>query len=196
MSLDGCHTVLVLGGIRSGKSEYAESLVTAVPEVRYVATGPTPDPERDPEWAQRVAAHRERRPAGWTAEETGEDPGRLVALLAEAKPEETVLVDDLGGWLTGVLAAAEWSAPAARGPVTALVDAVRDCVARLVIVSPEVGMSVVPETASGRAFADAVGAANRALAGVVEGVVLVVAGQPQWLRRAGGAPPPETGTAA
>src|SRR5690349_9133174 len=137
MSLDGCHTVLVLGGIRSGKSEYAESLVADASAVRYVATGPAPDPERDPEWAQRVAAHRDRRPAGWTAEETGADPGRLVTLLAEAKPEETVLVDDLGGWLTAVLAETGWSGPAAQGPVAALVDAVRDCVARLVIVSPE-----------------------------------------------------------
>src|SRR5436309_10022865 len=109
MSLDGCHTVLVLGGIRSGKSEYAESLVAGVPEVTYVATGPAPDPERDPDWARRVVAHRERRPAGWTSEETAEDPGRLVGLLAEAKPEETLVVDDLGGWLTAVLAEQGWS---------------------------------------------------------------------------------------
>ncbi|MEN3307929.1 MAG: nicotinate-nucleotide--dimethylbenzimidazole phosphoribosyltransferase [Micromonosporaceae bacterium] len=184
MSLDGPHAVLVLGGIRSGKSEYAESLVADAPDVRYVATGPAPDPAQDPEWAQRVAAHLDRRPAGWTAEETAGDPGRLVALLAEAKPEETVLVDDLGGWLTAVLADTGWSAGPARGPVAALVDAVRGCVARLVVVSPEVGLSVVPGTDSGQAFADAMGAANRALAGVVAGVVLVVAGQPVWLKRA------------
>jgi nicotinate-nucleotide--dimethylbenzimidazole phosphoribosyltransferase len=183
MSLDGSHAVLVLGGIRSGKSEYAESLVADAPDVRYVATGPAPDPATDPEWAQRVAAHRERRPAGWTAEETADDPGRLVALLAGAKPEETVLVDDLGGWLTAVLAESGWSAPATRGPVAALVDAVRECVARLVVVSPEVGLSVIPETDSGRAFADAVGAANRAVADAVDDVVLVVAGQPTWLKR-------------
>ncbi len=189
MSLDGYHTVLVLGGIRSGKSEYAESLVADAPEVIYVATGPAPDPERDPDWAGRVAAHRDRRPAGWTAEETGTDPGRLVALLAKARPEETVLVDDLGGWLTSVLEETGWSAPAAAGPVAALVDAVRDCVARLVIVSPEVGLSVIPETTSGRAFTDAVGAANRALAEVVDAVVLVVAGQPSWLKRADRAVP-------
>src|SRR5690242_14081587 len=112
MSLDGCHTVLVLGGIRSGKSDFAESLVADAPDVRYVATSGLPDPDRDPDWAQRVEAHRARRPAGWTSEETGADPGRLVALLAEAKPEETVLVDDLGGWLTTVLAEAGWSGPA------------------------------------------------------------------------------------
>jgi nicotinate-nucleotide--dimethylbenzimidazole phosphoribosyltransferase len=191
MSLDGYHTVLVLGGIRSGKSEYAESLVADAPDVRYVATATPPDPGQDPEWAQRIAAHHERRPAGWTTEETAADPGRLVALLAAAKPEETVLVDDLGGWLTAVLTQQGWSGPAARGQVAALVDAVRDCVARLVIVSPEVGLSVVPETSSGRAFADAVGAANRALAEAVDGVVLVLAGQPTWLKRAG-----RVGTAA
>jgi nicotinate-nucleotide--dimethylbenzimidazole phosphoribosyltransferase len=184
MSLDGPHTVLVLGGIRSGKSEYAESLV-ADADVRYVATGPAPDPARDAEWAERLAAHRERRPAGWSTEETGADPGRLAALLAEAKPEETILVDDLGGWLTAVLTDTGWSAPGARSAIDGLADAVRECVARVVVVSPEVGMSVIPETESGRAFADAVGVANRALAEVVDGVVLVIAGQPTWLKRAG-----------
>jgi nicotinate-nucleotide--dimethylbenzimidazole phosphoribosyltransferase len=196
MSLDGPHAVLVLGGIRSGKSEFAESLVADAPDVRYVATGPAPDPAQDPDWERRVAAHRERRPAGWTSEETGTDPGRLVALLAEAKPEETVLVDDLGGWLTAVLGETGWSAEATRGPVAALTDAVRECVARLVVVSPEVGLSVIPATDSGRAFADAVGAANRAIADVVDGVVLVVAGQPSWLKRAGRAVPAPTGQAA
>lgn len=195
MLLDGYHSVLVLGGIRSGKSEYAETLVADLPDVQYVATGSAPDPSADPQWAQRVAEHRRRRPETWTTEETGDDPGRLVALLAEAKPEQTLLVDDLGGWLTAVLAGAGWSGDGVQEPVETLASAVRDCAARLVLISPEVGLSVVPATDSGRVFADALGTANQALAGVADGVVLVVAGQPTWIKRSGRVPAPAWGPA-
>lgn len=187
MSLDGYHSILVLGGIRSGKSEFAESLVTGATEVRYVATA-TPAPD-DPEWAARLDAHRSRRPATWITEETGASPGRLAALLGDAKPDQALLIDDLGGWLTAVLEEGGWSAGAEREAVAGLVGAVRDCAGRVVIVSPEVGMSVVPATESGRVFADAVGTANRLLAQVCDGVALVVAGQPGWLKPApAGAP--------
>jgi nicotinate-nucleotide--dimethylbenzimidazole phosphoribosyltransferase len=189
MPLDGSHTVLVLGGIRSGKSEYAESLVAEAPDVRYIATGPAPDPAADPEWADRVAQHRRRRPDRWATEEVPAEPGRLLTLLGEAKPEQTLLVDDLGGWLAAVLAGAQWSVTAAQEQVGALVQAVRECAARLVIISPEVGLSVVAQTPSGRAFADGMGLANRALAGAAGGVVLVVAGQPAWLKGAAPAGP-------
>src|SRR6266704_3578501 len=177
MPHDGYRAVLVLGGIRSGKSEYAESLVSHATEVRYVATAaPAGD---DPEWAARLAAHRDRRPATWLTEEVGADPGRLAGLLAEAKPDQTVLVDDLGGWMAALLTA---GGPV-REPVDALAEAVRESAGRLVVVSPEVGLSVVPATEVGRAFADALGTANRALADVCDAVVLVVAGQPTWLKR-------------
>jgi nicotinate-nucleotide--dimethylbenzimidazole phosphoribosyltransferase len=181
MSHDGYRAVLVLGGIRSGKSEFAESLVTGAAEVRYVATAPASP--QDPEWAARVAAHRDRRPAGWQTEEIGTDPGRLVGLLAETKPDQTVLVDDLGGWVTALLTEAGWAADRVDEPVSGLVDAVRGCAGRLVVVSPEVGLSVVPMTSSGRAFTDALGSANQTLAGACDAVVLVVAGQPSWLKR-------------
>src|SRR5690349_17906776 len=98
MSHDGYHTVLVLGGIRSGKSEFAEARLAGSPAVRYVATA-TADPA-DQEWSGRLAAHQSRRPDSWTTEETGADPARLVELIAAARPEDTLLVDDLGGWVT------------------------------------------------------------------------------------------------
>src|SRR5690348_15080616 len=101
MSVDGWNTLLVLGGIRSGKSEFAESLVSGATSLRYLATSASPS-EEDPEWQERIAAHRDRRPETWVTEETAADPGRLIAALTEAKPDETLLVDDLGGWV-GVL---------------------------------------------------------------------------------------------
>ena len=197
MAHDGYRSVLVLGGIRSGKSAFAESLVaeSLVAEslvghaagVRYIATS-APAGDDDDEWAGRLAAHQARRPAHWSTEEVGADPERLATLLAQAKPDETLLVDDLGGWLTAVLAASGgplgvgWSAESAREPVAALTAAAGTCAARLVIVSPEVGLAIVPATTSGRVFTDAIGLANRALATALEAVVLVVAGQPTWLK--------------
>ncbi|MET0426469.1 MAG: bifunctional adenosylcobinamide kinase/adenosylcobinamide-phosphate guanylyltransferase, partial [Actinoplanes sp.] len=179
MSDDRWNTVLVLGGIRSGKSAFAEALVADAASVRYVATAV--GGEDDPEWRARIEAHQRRRPQTWTTEETGADPTRLTELLTEAKPDETLLVDDLGGWIAALL-------DPARQPnddvadVAALATAVRSCQARVVLVSPEVGLALVPTTPVGRAFADALGTTNQALAEACDGVALVVAGRPVWLK--------------
>ena len=135
-------------------------------EVRYVATAAPGD--GDPEWAARIQAHRVRRPEAWLTEETGTAPGRLPELVADAKPDQTVLVDDLGGWV---------AAGPSDADVAALVAAVRDGAGRVILVTPEVGLSVVPPTPAGVAFADALGAVNRAVAAVCDLVVLVLAGQ-------------------
>jgi adenosyl cobinamide kinase/adenosyl cobinamide phosphate guanylyltransferase/NaMN:DMB phosphoribosyltransferase len=179
MSDDRWNTVLVLGGIRSGKSAFAEALVSGAPSVRYVATAV--GGEDDPEWRARIEEHQRRRPQSWTTEEAGADPARLAGLLTEAKPDETLLIDDLGGWVAAVL-------DPARQPnddladVAALAAAVRECAARVVFVSPEVGLSLVPTTPIGRAFADALGTTNRALAEESDAVALVVAGRTVWLK--------------
>jgi nicotinate-nucleotide--dimethylbenzimidazole phosphoribosyltransferase len=179
MSDDRWNTVLVLGGIRSGKSAFAESLVADAASVRYVATAV--GGEDDPEWRARIEAHQQRRPQSWSTEETGADPARLTALLADTKPDDTLLVDDLGGWVTGLL-------DPARQPnndeadVTALAAAVASCAGRVVLVSPEVGLSLVATTPVGRAFADALGTTNQALAEACDRVALVVAGRAIWLK--------------
>lgn len=179
MSVDGLHTVLVLGGIRSGKSEFAESLVADAPGVRYVATAP--EVRDDPEWTARIRAHHERRPRSWTTEEAVTDPSELARLLGTALAGETLLVDDLGGWVTVLLDPVHQ--PADDGAtIDELAVAVRDCAARLVLVSPEVGLSLVPTNPIGRAFADALGSTNQAVAAVSDAVALVVAGQPTWLK--------------
>ncbi|MEU9825799.1 bifunctional adenosylcobinamide kinase/adenosylcobinamide-phosphate guanylyltransferase [Micromonospora chersina] len=182
MSVDGWNTLLVLGGIRSGKSEFAESVVADAPTVRYVATAPAGDPE-DTEWATRLAAHRARRPGSWTTEETAADPGRLAEVIAAAGPNETLLVDDLGGWVTVLLDPAHQPADD-TATIAELAAAVRASAARLVLVSPEVGLSLVPTTPLGRAFTDALGATNRAVADACDAVALVVAGQTAWLKPA------------
>lgn len=88
---------LVLGGLRSGRSRHAEALLARHPQVTFVATHAHPDPEADPELAERVRLQQERRPAGWRTLETLD---LTRALLASRHP---VVIDDLGGWLQGVL---------------------------------------------------------------------------------------------
>jgi nicotinate-nucleotide--dimethylbenzimidazole phosphoribosyltransferase len=140
--------VLVLGGIGSGRSRYAESLLADAGTVR------------------RLTGHAEADPSG------------LARALTEAKPDETLLVDGLDDWLAGRDAEA---APAASALVA---GAVSDSTARLVLVSPEVGMSAPDPGAQDTA--EAIGALNRAVAGAVDEVILVVAGQPVRLRGPGG----------
>ena len=179
MSADGWGSVLVLGGIRSGKSAFAEALVAGAASVRYVATAV--GGEDDPEWRERIETHQRRRPQSWTTEETGADPARLATLLTEAKPDDTLIVDDLGGWVAALLDPAQQPNDD-LATVTALAEAVRSCAARVVLVSPEVGLSLVPTTPVGRAFADALGTVNQALAAACDRVAFVVAGRPSWLK--------------
>jgi adenosylcobinamide kinase/adenosylcobinamide-phosphate guanylyltransferase len=185
------HRTLVLGGVRSGKSHVAERLLAESPSVTYVATGPLPSPD-DPEWAERVRLHRERRPSHWTTVETTDLPG---ALRHATTP---VLVDCLGTWLTSVLDdVGAWSdEPHDAEPVwrtrfddtvDELVDAWHAAVVPVVAVSNEVGSGVVPGTASGRLFADELGRLNTRLSLASERVLLVVAGRGIDVAGAGGA---------
>ena len=166
---------LVLGGIRSGKSQWAEVELDAAAQqepVHYMATGASP--AADVEWARRVAAHRERRPDRWLTTETTDVPAAL-----RADPTTATLVDDIGGWLTAEMDRCDaWNAGSAAPGINALVAAVAAFTGPLVLVSPEVGLTVVPATAAGRRFADELGAINQRLAATCERVVLIIAGQP------------------
>jgi adenosylcobinamide kinase / adenosylcobinamide-phosphate guanylyltransferase len=181
--------VLVLGGARSGKSREAELQLAAEPLVTYLAAGPWPDPAADadsgaeggaaadPEWAQRVAAHRARRPSWWQTVESTDVAGVLRAARG------AVLVDGIGTWLAAVLAeSGAWTgSPGAEQRTEArladLVTAWRQVRARVVAVSDQVGDGVVPDTRSGRLFRDQLGRLNQRLAAESEETVLVVAGR-------------------
>ncbi|WP_059006940.1 bifunctional adenosylcobinamide kinase/adenosylcobinamide-phosphate guanylyltransferase [Streptomyces specialis] len=169
---------LVLGGARSGKSAEAERRLAAFPGVVYVATGG--GRAGDAEWAARVAAHRERRPPGWSTVETCD----LVPLLArdEGPP---LLIDCLALWLTDAMDAVgawddtRWTgggAAALAARTAALTAAVRATRRRVVLVSNEVGSGVVPATPAGRRFRDELGRLNAAVAAECEQVLLAVAG--------------------
>lgn len=175
---------LVLGGIRSGKSRWAEEAIdTAAADqpVRYLAAGPVPQPDADADWAGRVARHRDRRPGHWTTVETDGSP---AALAAELRRHVPTLVDDLGTWLTSTLDRHRgWDGASVDAPVQEFLDAVGSFGSTLLLVSPEVGLTVVPATAAGRRFADELGSLNQRVAQLCERVVLVVAGQPLTVKQ-------------
>ncbi len=164
--------VLVTGGVRSGKSRHAETLLAGRRQVTYLAPGPVPTAD-DPDWAARVAAHRARRPAHWTTVETTDLPAALPTA-------GSALVDCLGTWLTAQLDeldAWEWGAPPTfDARLDALVAAVA-AASDLVLVTNEVGLGVVPAHASGRLFRDLLGTVNQRVGAVCDEVHLVVAGR-------------------
>jgi adenosyl cobinamide kinase/adenosyl cobinamide phosphate guanylyltransferase len=165
---------LVLGGTRSGKSEVAETLVAGAPgPVTYVATGQVTDADM----ADRIAAHRRRRPAGWATVEAGTD---LPAALAPL--EGHVLVDSLGTWVAGH----HDLAPDAAALCAALRSRAAGGSGDTVVVSEEVGLGVHPPTEVGRRFADTLGELNRAVADQADRVLLVVAGRVLPLERVTG----------
>lgn len=178
--------VLVTGGVRSGKSRHAEQLVGDRDAV-YVAAGPTPEADPDPDWRARVAAHRLRRPASWSTHE-GLDVAGVLDPSAGPAPG-AVLVDCLGTWLAGVVdeerhgSGLLWDAPpeVVEGVVARRLEPVLEAIAGfagdLVLVTNEVGLGVVPEHRSGRIFRDLLGTINQEVGGRCDEVHLVVAGR-------------------
>lgn len=159
---------LVLGGARSGKSAFAEGLVKDRPAPwSYIATAQA----FDEEMSRRIAAHRARRGADWR---TIEAPQQLPAALLEASAEQPLLVDCLTLWLSNrLLAGADM-----RADRETLLAALAQRGAPTVLVSSEVGLSIVPDNALARAFRDAAGELHQAVARAADRVYLVVAGCP------------------
>jgi adenosylcobinamide kinase / adenosylcobinamide-phosphate guanylyltransferase len=159
---------LVLGGARSGKSGYAERLIAASPKPWvYIATAEA----RDDEMAERIAAHKARREAGW---QTIEAPHELPEALAAASPDAPVLVDCLTLWLSNLMLGSF--------NVEAMTERLEDTLAarsgQTILVANEVGLGIVPDNALARQFRDAQGILNRRIAAQAQRVIMMVAGIP------------------
>lgn len=165
---ENSHLTLVLGGARSGKSAFAERLATAHPAPWvYIATAQA----LDEEMRQRVASHRARRGPDWL---TFEAPLELACEIEQARADRPMLVDCLTLWLSNRLAlGADLAADREE-----LLAALERRVAPTVLVSSEVGLSIVPDNGLARAFRDAAGELHQAAATLAARVFLVVAGHP------------------
>ena len=165
--------IFVLGGARSGKSCMAEKIIEGSGLAQfYLATAEAGDEEM----RARIAEHRARRGAQW---QTLETPLDLEAVLADtARPNRAVLVDCLTLWLSNILL----GKAEVEERIAALVTTIRKLPGLIVLVSNEVGLGLVPDTALGRSFRDAQGRLNQCVAETCETVIFVAAGLPLALK--------------
>jgi adenosylcobinamide kinase/adenosylcobinamide-phosphate guanylyltransferase len=177
--------VVVLGGVRSGKSVFAEKLVRKLGQpTLYLATGQATDPEM----AERIRRHRESRPASWiTLEEPLELAGALESALAAPGPPGVVLVDSLDIWVSNLLLKHEEETAAtleslARSATDRMLEVCSVSPGAFFLVSSEVGLSLVPPYPLGRRFQDLLGLVNQRVAAAASRVYLVVAGIPVELK--------------
>jgi len=175
---------IVLGGARSGKSHYAQSLCKSSSNVIYIATAPAGDDEDDPEMRERIARHRADRPAKWQTVEEHLDLSRAVR---EAPVDATLLIDCVTLWISNLMWEFREMTKAEQeklilSKIDELIDVVRRRAGEVVIVSNEVGCGLVPEHPVARAFRDLQGFANQRLARASDNVVLVIAGLPLQLK--------------
>ena len=162
---------LVVGGVRSGKSRYAEELAAAHDgPVAVVVTATAGDEEM----AARIAAHRARRPSHWRVVEEPIALGR--ALLDAARPGSVVIVDCLTLWLTNIMLQPD--AQLLQRESDALLAAVQSAPGAVILVSNEVGSGIVPINELARRFGDETGSLHQRLARACDRVVWMVAGLP------------------
>jgi adenosylcobinamide kinase/adenosylcobinamide-phosphate guanylyltransferase len=167
-------THLVIGGARSGKSRFAQGLAEAqAGDITLIVTAEV----FDAEMAARIDKHRAERPAHWRVVEA---PIELPEAIAKAcATTEFVLVDCLTLWLSNVLCT---RAEQLEERMNALCAAVQNASGQLVLVSNEVGWSIVPDNALARVFRDEQGRLNQRIAAIAERVTLVAAGLPLQLK--------------
>lgn len=174
----GASHILVTGGVRSGKSRFAESLALRLGgKVVYLATATAGDAEM----AERIARHRARRPPDWM---TVEEPLHPEAVIRNYPAGYTILLDCLTLFLSNLyfeLQPGVTESELSRlilGRFTELAEIIAASPANLVLVTNEVGWGIVPENNLARAFRDLSGFANQEIARVCDQVYLVVTGIP------------------
>lgn len=166
--------VLVLGGARSGKTAFAEQLaIRSGQRPAYLATAQA----LDAEMRERVASHQASRATRFA---TIEEPLDLSRALERAAPEhDVVLVDCLTLWITNLLVANE-DVSTAVSELGATLMQLEGC--KVILVSNEVGLGIVPDNAMARTFRDLAGAAHQRLAEICDDAYFVVAGLPLTLK--------------
>ena len=177
--------ILVLGGARSGKSAFAERLAGQGGRVMYVATAEA----LDDDMRRRIAAHRSQRPAEW---DTLEEPLNLAPVLPAAlEGYDTCLLDCVTLWVSNLLLSNEGNSAAEREileAARALMEVYERSHATWIVVSNEVGLGVVPPSALGARYRDALGRVNQLLAARADRVYLMVAGLALELKSLGAVP--------
>jgi adenosylcobinamide kinase/adenosylcobinamide-phosphate guanylyltransferase len=170
-----CPLTLVTGGARSGKSRHVEELAREQGgPVTVIATAEA----LDDDMASRIARHRADRPAHWT---TIEAPLAVAEAATRIPRDHVVILDCLTLWVSNLLLAQDDGQADGEAQILAETDRLLDAFvehAVVLVVTNEVGLGIVPETALGRRFRDLLGRVNQRAAARASRVVLLVAGLP------------------
>lgn len=166
--------LLVLGGARSGKTAFAERLALRTgTNPAYLATAEA----LDREMRERVASHQRGRAGRF---DTIEEPLALADAIARAAANhDVILVDCLTLWITNMLMAGQDVADAVEQLAAVLAEAKAS---KIILVSNEVGLGIVPDNAMARTFRDLAGSAHQRLAEICDDVYFIVAGLPMVLK--------------
>jgi adenosylcobinamide kinase/adenosylcobinamide-phosphate guanylyltransferase len=163
---------IVIGGAASGKSGFAENLVMTCNSPRaYIATAQAFDVEMN----AKIAKHKTQRGADW---DTYEEPLAPWSILETIDASNIVLLDCATLWLSNILLG-DHDLDAANA---AFLDSLQKFNGSIVIVTNEVGQSVVPDNKLARAFRQHQGELNQQLAALADLVILVTAGLPHTLK--------------
>lgn len=159
---------LIFGGARCGKSHYAEQLANKYNHKIYIATAEN----RDGEMHARIEQHKQRRGTEW---QTIECPLKLADHISKInQPDTIILIDCLTLWLSNMMEANQDIAKETENLTTALKKTNND----IILISNEVGLSIVPENPLARAFRDAQGLLNQTIASAATNVIFMAAGLP------------------
>jgi adenosylcobinamide kinase / adenosylcobinamide-phosphate guanylyltransferase len=169
---------LVLGGVRSGKSRYAQALAAAAAPVAFVATARSSD--SDQEMRRKIEHHRADRPQDW---QTIEEPLDLASVLrGQGSNYKIILVDCLTLYAANLLEAEHGNLLAVEERLQRFYAALRSAPCSVALVSNEVGSGIVPPFPEGRTYRDLLGEINQRVASAADNVLLMVAGIPLVLK--------------
>lgn len=177
--------VLITGGVRSGKSVFAQNLAESIGgKITFIATAQALDEEME----ERIAKHKDSRPKHW---ETQEEPYEVAKIISRVgKNADVILIDCLGILVSNLTQDYQEKtsnnmlamlAVLADNIIKNIQEIVREalrCPSTVIIVSNEVGLGLVPENALGRFFRDILGQSNQLIASNADIVYLMVAGIP------------------
>lgn len=162
----------VLGGVRSGKSRFAQRVASDFGSVIFIATAKPCDPEME----LRIEHHRRSRPAAWQTLEVPVDLEVAISNLRD--PKQLAVIDCLTLYLANVISRARGEASVIKEHIERLCSALEETRSAIILVSNEVGSGVHAPTASGRWYCDLLGELNQRVAALADNVILMVAGIP------------------
>jgi adenosylcobinamide kinase/adenosylcobinamide-phosphate guanylyltransferase len=177
----GRRVVLLLGGVRSGKSTYAQQLAMRGQHVAFLATAEAGDDEM----RLRIERHRRERPAAWT---TFEVPVALEDALVQCGQFDTILIDCLTVWTANLMEHYAQDPDLVLAHADRLAGLLRGATATVIVVSNEVGGGIVPDNELARNYRDLLGGINQRIAAAADEVILMVAGCPLVIKQPAGVP--------